>query len=174
MKSTLIKTLAAASVIGLGFGAVAMADQKGDRATKKAEKIQQFDTNGDGKLDEAEREAIRLSKFAEFDTDGSGSLSRAEITTRQQAKLSEELDRYFSNEDANGDGVISVDEFGATRKAKRGERKAKRGERRAEALEKFDADGDGTLNDAERAAAREAGFERRGQRGPREGRGSAN
>ena len=70
------------------------------------------------------------------------------------AMMTARVDEHFANEDANGDGVISADEFGETRRARHeGHR-----ERRQEFMQKFDTDGDGQLSDAERQAARDAGF----------------
>ena len=160
MKRTLISTIAAASLVGLGIGAVATADdhtgKSGKHAEKRAELIQQFDANGDGKLDETEREAAKLAKFSEIDTDGSGSLTKSEITAHMTAKVAERVDKRFAKGDTNGDGTISVEEFSAAGKNRRG----KRGERRAEMLEKFDTDRDGQLSETERQAARDAGFGR--------------
>jgi len=175
MKRTLISTAAVMGLIGLGFGAVAVADghkgkHKGMHAEKRAAMLEQYDANGDGKLDEAERDAVRLSRFAEIDVDGNGTLTKQEVTDHKIAKMTERIDAHFAKEDIDGDGVISAEEFGSTRKAKRGERKEKRKARRAEMLDKFDADGDGKLSEAERAAARDAGF---GRGGPRKDRGSA-
>lgn len=167
MKRTLISTIAAAGLLGLGFGTLAIADDhkgphgmKGPHAEKRAEMLQKFDTNGDGSLDETERDAARLARFAEIDVNGDGAVTKDEATAHQMAKLAERIDRHFTAEDQNGDGVISADEFGSVRKAHREERHAKR----AEMLEKFDADGDGQLNEAERAAARDAGYGREHRR----------
>lgn len=160
MKRTLISTIAAASLVGLGIGAVATADdhkgKSGKHSEKRAEMLQQFDTNGDGQLDETERETAKLAKFSAIDTDGSGSLTKSEITAHMTKKMTERVDERFAKGDANGDGVISVEEFSAAGKERRG----KRGERRAEMLEKFDTDGDGQLSETERQAARDAGFGR--------------
>lgn len=162
MKRTLISTFAAASIIGLGMGTVAVADNhggpKGPKGEKRAEMLQQFDANGDGNLDETERDAARLAKFAEIDVDGNGTLTKQEVTDHMMARLVEKVDTHFPEEDVNGDGVISVDEFGSRRKARREGFRDRREGKRAEMLEKFDADGDGELSEAERAAARDAGF----------------
>ncbi len=54
-----------------------------DFKAKKAEMLQKFDTNKDGKLDDAERTAAReqrtIERFKKLDTDGNGSLSLAEF-----------------------------------------------------------------------------------------------
>ena len=165
MKRTLISAFAAAGLVGLGFGAVATADDHrrghGKHAEKRAEMLEKYDANSDGKLDETERETARLSRFADIDTNGDGALTKSEITAHHTARMAEKIDKHFAEEDANGDGTISVEEFGSVRKARMEERRGKRSARKAEALERFDADGDGKLNEAERAAAREAGFGRR-------------
>ncbi len=64
------------------------------------------------------------------------------------------------------------DEDGARRRRPDGDRPS-REEIRARILEKFDEDGDGKLNETERKAAMEARRERRGDRGPGQGRPDA-
>lgn len=55
---------------------------------KKAEMLQKFDSNKDGKLDEKERTAMHdemvLTRFKTLDTDGNGVLSLAEFKTGKQ------------------------------------------------------------------------------------------
>ena len=59
--------------------------------------------------------------------------------------------------DANGDGVLSVDERRALHDARDGRQRGKKKRR----LEHFDTDGDGQLSESERTAAREVRRERR-------------
>ena len=167
MKRILISTAAAMSLVGFGIGAVAIADDhkgphdmKAKHAEKHAEMLEKFDANGDGTIDEAEREAAMLAKFAEIDTDGSGALSQEEVTAHQYAKMVERSEEHFAKADANSDGVISVEEFETARHDRRGKFRKHRDGRRKAMLEKFDADGDGEPSESERAAAREAGYGR--------------
>lgn len=66
-----------------GNGAPTNADRKAMHQARKAEMLQKFDTNKDGKLDEAERNSARetmvLERFKKMDTDGNGVLSLAEF-----------------------------------------------------------------------------------------------
>jgi hypothetical protein len=64
---------------------------KPDFKAKKAEMMQKFDANKDGKLDQVERTAMHeervLTRFKKLDTDGNGSLSLTEFKAGKQGKL---------------------------------------------------------------------------------------
>ena len=170
MKRSLITAFAAAGLIGLGISTIAVADHHkgphGKKGERHAQMLEQFDTNGDGNLDESEREAARLAKFAEIDTDGSGSLTEDEMIAHRTAKMTERISAHFAEHDTDGSGAISVEEFEAAHQARKEKHKERREGRRAKMLEKFDTDGDGELSEAEREAAREAGYGRKGKRSP--------
>jgi Ca2+-binding EF-hand superfamily protein len=111
--------------------------------------LEQFDADGDGQLNEAERqaaragfEARRAEKRAEllerFDADGDGELNETE-----RAAAREEI----------GPGL--KERFGGRHGRHHGGRDGERHEAfRRHMLERFDTDGDGTLSEAERAEAR--------------------
>ena len=168
MKRSLITAFAAAGLIGLGAGTFAVAEHgkgpHGKRAQMHAHMLETFDTNGDGKIDETEREAARLAHFAEVDADGNGTLSKDEIVAHRTAKMTERVDAHFGEHDTDGSGEISMEEFEAAHEARKERRMAHHMERRGRMIEKFDTDGDGELSEAEREAARESGFGRRGKR----------
>jgi EF hand domain-containing protein len=82
--------------------------------------IQKFDKNGDGVLDDAERAdmkaafaakraAHRQAMLDKYDTDKDGKLEPAERATMRNDLLT----TRFQKMDANGDGVVSLDEFKA-------------------------------------------------------------
>ncbi len=82
--------------------------------------IQKFDKNGDGVLDDAERADMRAAFAAKraarrqamldkYDTNKDGKLEPAE----RAAMRNDLLTRKFQKLDANGDGVVSLDEFKA-------------------------------------------------------------
>jgi hypothetical protein len=77
------------------------------------EMLKEFDKDGDGKLSEEERKAMREAmkerhkdKFKEFDKDGDGKLSEAEREAMKEARKAEWLKKY----DTDGDGKLSEEE----------------------------------------------------------------
>jgi Ca2+-binding EF-hand superfamily protein len=93
----------------------------------RPEKIQKFDQNGDGVLDDAERaqrKAAFVAKRAErhkqmlakFDANGNGVLDDAERAQMKAAFAAERdtrLAERFTAMDKDGDGKLSLDEFKA-------------------------------------------------------------
>lgn len=126
MKTHIVCTTVAALAVGT-FQASA---QEGDHPKREVppEAIEQFDEDGDGKLNEDERKAAREARAAK-------------MKERRQAML----DKF----DTDGDGELNEDERAAMREAMKA--------RHAELLEKYDEDGDGKLNKEERQAAIDAG-----------------
>ncbi|WP_018970073.1 hypothetical protein [Rubritalea marina] len=108
-KTSIILTLAA---IAMPWAAHAQDEnnQKQRNGKKmRAKLIEQFDADGDGKLDETERAAAKSAmkeRRAEFiarhDTDGDGKLSDEE---KQAAK-----EAFLAKYDTDGDGKLSADE----------------------------------------------------------------
>jgi Ca2+-binding EF-hand superfamily protein len=113
---------------GLIAGGVALADKDGG-GSKHEEMLKKYDTNGDGKLDDAEKaqmKADREARFAEkkkemlakYDANGDGKLDDGE---RAQMRADMAAER-FKKLDTNGDGVLSKDEFAAGFKGGHGHR----------------------------------------------------
>lgn len=99
---TMSKWKAVAFAAVLGVGAVASA--------------QRFDKNGDGQLDESEKQALRAEKqarraerLAKYDANKDGTLDDAE---RQQARADRAAER-FQALDTDGNGSLSLAEFQA-------------------------------------------------------------
>jgi len=133
---------------------------------RRAQLLEQFDTDGDGTLSDAERQAAREARRAEllekYDADDDGTLSDAERAAAVEAgDLPRHRDRrhhrhgrfggrllgpcpaeFLAAHDTDGDGTLSDAERQVAREA-----------RKAEFLGKYDADDDGTLSDEEREAA---------------------
>ena len=109
-----------------------------DREARREEFIKKFDTDGDGTLSEAEKEAAR----EQFPRMGHG---------RHGAEMHQ---RMLEKYDANKNGTLDPEE----REVARRDREA----RRAEFMKRFDTDGDGKLSDSEREAMREEMRKERG------------
>lgn len=146
MKTTLLKTLFASVALPL-IGTSYLQAAEGDKPARpnRAEMMKQFDANGDGQLDETERQAAREHMqsmrgqgggpgqrqgrpgggrgMAQFDTDGDGVLSDAEreaaaATMREHVVNNPRAMQRF---DLDGDGALSDDEWSKAR-AEVGER----------------------------------------------------
>ncbi|GGD06550.1 hypothetical protein GCM10011342_14280 [Aquisalinus flavus] len=149
--------IAAGSLAALSISTAAMA--QGDRGKDMFERV---DTNGDGVITPAERDAAKLAMFIELDADGNGYVTEEEMKAAQEARRTGMKERMAEriaerragagNEardrgnpvdrlDTDGDGVISQAEFLA---------------HEPEHLDKVDTDGDGNITRAEADAAREA------------------
>jgi Ca2+-binding EF-hand superfamily protein len=152
----------------------------GIRMSLKERIKKHFDTNGDGKLDHAERDALKdavgdhaklklqLAKIGikarqhvmkrivwAYDVDNDGTLDateRAALAAAVQTRCDERKARALANHDTNGDGTLDDGEL----RAAIVERVQDRAAKVKEILGKFDANGDGKLDDGERAAARAA------------------
>ena len=90
MVGSLVCGVAAAEGPGSAQGS-GRPDRKAMHLAKRAEMLQKFDTNKDGKLDDAERtvahETRALERFKKLDTDGNGVLSLAEFKAGKHGKM---------------------------------------------------------------------------------------
>ncbi len=120
-------------IIAASFGLVgavhAQEEKKGPHKLPP-EVIAKFDKDGDGKLNDEEREAAKAG--------------REEM---MEARKKEMLEKF----DKDGDGELNEEELAAA-KASQGGKKV--GKKRAEVIAKYDKDGDGKLNGEEQAAVR--------------------
>jgi Ca2+-binding EF-hand superfamily protein len=124
----------------------------------REEMMKKFDKDGDGKLNEEERAAVREEMkrrkdalLKKFDADGDGKLSDAErekIRKQLPGKGRKLPPQILAKFDKDGDGELDDEERAVAKKAWEA--------RKEEALEKFDADVDGKLNPEERRAAMKA------------------
>jgi Ca2+-binding EF-hand superfamily protein len=152
----------------------------GFRMTLRERILKHFDKDGDGKLDQGEREALKdaigphpklklelvaigvkarqhVLKRIEwaYDVDNSGDLDateRAALAAAVKVRCEERKERALAKFDANGDGKLDDGELRDALKDRLLARIAKV----KEILGKFDANGDGKLDDGERAAAKAA------------------
>lgn len=164
--------LALASTLGAqdATGSAQTRTKKGqENPNRAAEMLERFDKNGDGKLDDAERAAAREEMR--------GAARSRPAARPGSAKGAEIRERMLEQHDTNKDGRIDDEERAAARMA--GEERIRKmdparraelqnrqgaggskGAVRPEVLERFDKDGDGKLNDAERAEMRKAAGDR--------------
>lgn len=155
--------------------------EKGEKGEgqRMAEKLKEFDANGDGELSEQEKQTLRvafaqrirndpelqgkvlekydLNKNEKLDDDEQAAME-GEMKARVEGlkKLNEHMLKRF---DADGDGKLNE----AERAQAEAGRKQFEGRMREAALKHYDADGDGKLSAAEEAKAREDGQKRRRQ-----------
>ena len=120
-----------------------------DREARRAEFTKKFDTDGDGKLSDTERQAMREQM-------GAMGMGRGRRGHRGGPEMRQ---RMLEKYDANKNGQLDADE----REVAKRDHEAKR----AEMIKRFDTDGDGKLSDSEREALRDEMRAKRGERGER-------
>ena len=73
--------------------------------------IMTFDTDGNGRVTQAEIDEFRGNRLAEFDTDGSNGLTLSEYEALWLAAMREKMVDRFQDLDADGDAVVTTEEF---------------------------------------------------------------
>lgn len=122
-----------------------------------------MDTDDDGKVTQAEVEAMHAARFASIDADGNGEISLAEVAaledTAREARRNMRAARRigsaagFVKADTDSNGTISAEEFASLRMPM---------------FERLDTDDDGAISREEMEEMREQMMQRRGGR---DGRG---
>jgi Ca2+-binding EF-hand superfamily protein len=139
MKKTLILGLSLTVMVGL-TARLQAADKEvksGAKPAQMAELLKKYDKNGNGKIDDAEEEAIRAD--------------RAKAAEAKRAAVQAELLKKY---DKNGDGKIDNTEEEAIRADRAKAAEAKRAAGQAELLKKYDKNGDGKIDKTEEEAIR--------------------
>lgn len=94
---------------------------------RRAERLKQFDKNGDGRLDRDERGAMLTElvnkRMKRIDRDGDGKITRQEASA---GRLGPRLLANFDQADSNRDSVITREELEAAIEARRAARRAER------------------------------------------------
>lgn len=73
--------------------------------------LEDFDTNGDGQLTQAEIDAVRTDRFAAFDADGNGELTLGEYEGLWLDAMRERMVDRFQVLDNDGDAMVTAQEF---------------------------------------------------------------
>jgi Ca2+-binding EF-hand superfamily protein len=133
MKTKIVIAAALASVFAVTATVPSFAAGDPAKREKRIHKmIHRADTNGDGRVSQAEMEAALAASFAVLDTNHDGVLSKSEIDGRREAYRAYRVHlkaerqagqhvkgiirlkgfkKHFAQIDANGDGVISRGEI---------------------------------------------------------------
>lgn len=149
--------IAGVLVAGLGAGVVGMASahQGGPQRVS----FETLDTDGDGKLTQAEMEVQKKARFTATDTNGDGMLSAEEMLAQGKARAGERMakrmeqriGKMIERRDTNGDGMLSISEMEATAKGD-------------QLFKRLDANGDGAITVEEYAARKGGHGMRRGDK----------
>ena len=121
------------------FVGTASAENK-STAERDAEIIQRYDTNKNGKLDEAEVAAVKEEML----------MSKMEKRDEQREKVQERRDEWLKEFDKNGDGKLDEAEKKTMESTLR-----TRMEKNPRMMKRIDTNEDGKIDDQEWAAARE-------------------
>ncbi len=102
----------------VGGAGLAAAQGFGGGGPDKAAVMQKYDTNKDGKLDDAEKVQLRADMKAKHEAKKAEMLAKFDINkdgkldgTERVAMKNERAEEAFKKADANGDGKLSIDEF---------------------------------------------------------------
>ncbi|MGB0747594.1 MAG: EF-hand domain-containing protein [Magnetospiraceae bacterium] len=115
------KTLLLSAVAVTLLGATALATQavaspkghhgEGGPGGRGMPLMERFDVNKDGKITQAEIDAVQAENFTKTDTDKSGGVSLDEFQTYWLAQMRERMVDGFQRLDADGDGQVTQAEF---------------------------------------------------------------
>jgi hypothetical protein len=164
MKTKLFSPAALFTTLGLLATAsfVYAADEKPkgppEGRPNREEMLKRFDANGDGKLDDTERQTMRAEMEKEH----------PKAAKKAQAAGGEMRDRALARFDKDGDGMLNDAERAEADATMRAEMA-----KRPRAMERIDTDKDGKISDAEWEAARAEMQNRRGGPDGEKGPGKA-
>jgi len=73
--------------------------------------IELYDQDGDNRVTQGEIDKVRADRLAEFDSDGNGKLSLAEYEALWLDAMRERMVDRFQSHDGDGDGQVTTEEF---------------------------------------------------------------
>ena len=85
---------------------------KRQRGRRMERLLDSYDTNGDGKLTQAEIDQARAGRFVDFDSNGDGKLSLEEYQALWMDAMRERMVDRFQSLDNDGDAAVTSEEFG--------------------------------------------------------------
>ncbi|MEO0760891.1 MAG: hypothetical protein AAFZ09_03645, partial [Pseudomonadota bacterium] len=71
-----------------------------------------YDTDGDGRITQAEIDAVRADQHGRFDSDDDGALTLEEYEALWLDAMRERMVRRFQRHDRDGDGRVTTEEYG--------------------------------------------------------------
>lgn len=83
----------------------------GRRTDRLMDLMELYDLDGDGKVTQAEIDQGRADRLGEFDSDGDGTLSLQEYEALWLDAMRERMVDRFQKHDDDGDGQVTVEEF---------------------------------------------------------------
>jgi len=138
LTKTIIVVGAATAVGAMAFAGVSQAERgwggKHGGFGGPVRMLEQFDTDGDGRLTQVEIDTARTDRFAKYDADGDGALSLEEFSGLFLEVSRPMMVRAYQKLDPNGDASVTVEEFDRPF---------------ANLVERHDRDGDGALSRAD-------------------------
>lgn len=117
-RTLLIGGVAAVTLAALA--GVATARQTPPPAMEHQSHAQRGDTDGDGRISQAEFVDRRVSRLTSADGDRDGSVTREELRAQGRLRMQHHAEARFARLDLDSDGAISREEFTAPRPARAG------------------------------------------------------